>query len=34
MLEEGKKPMPGYAKTLNPAEMDAVLAYTKDLAGK
>ncbi len=34
VLEEGKKPMPGYAKTLNPAEMDAVLAYTKDLAGK
>jgi mono/diheme cytochrome c family protein len=34
VLEEGKKPMPGYGKTLSPAEMDAVLAYTKDLAGK
>jgi len=33
-LEEGKKPMPAYGKTLSPAEMDAVLAYTKDLAGK
>jgi mono/diheme cytochrome c family protein len=34
LLEEGKKPMPAYGKTLSPAEMDAVLAYTKDLAGK
>jgi mono/diheme cytochrome c family protein len=34
LLEEGKKPMPAYGKTLSPAELDAVLAYTKDLAGK
>jgi|KBSSwiStaDraftv2_1062776.scaffolds.fasta_scaffold658512_2 mono/diheme cytochrome c family protein len=34
VVAEGKKPMPGFAKMLNAAEMDAVLAYTKDLAGK
>ena len=34
VLEQGKKPMPPYGKMLSPAEMDAVLAYTKTLAGK
>jgi mono/diheme cytochrome c family protein len=34
LVEEGKKPMPAYGKTLSAAEIDAVLAYAKDLASK
>ena len=32
-LVEGKKPMPAYGKTLSADEIDAVLAYSKSLAG-
>ncbi|MFN7953259.1 MAG: cytochrome c [bacterium] len=34
LLQEGKKPMPGYAKSLSQAELDDVWAYTKSLIGK
>lgn len=31
LLKEGKKPMPGYAKSLSEAEINDVWAYTKSL---
>ena len=31
---EGKKPMPAYGQALSPDELDAVLAYVKDLGSK
>ena len=34
LLQEGKKPMPGYAKTLDAAAIENVLAYAKSLSGK
>ncbi len=34
LMQEGKKPMPGYAKSLSQAELDDVWAYTKSLLGK
>lgn len=34
ILKEGKKPMPGYAKSLSEADIDNVWAYTKSLFGK
>lgn len=34
LLKEGKKPMPGYAKSLSEAEINDVWAYTKSLFGK
>lgn len=34
LIKDGKKPMPGYAKSLSEADVDNVWAYTKSLFGK